>query len=121
MDGRLYPWGNSFDPALAKMRSSRPGRTQPEPVGTFEADASPYGVRDLAGSMRDWCGDTTYDGDASRRPVRGGSCISLARDCRSAYRYGIEPWNVFAGNGFRLARPAVAPGMAHPPHAILRS
>ena len=109
-DGRLFPWGDSLDPTLCKMRDSRPGRPQPEPVGAFPADASPYGARDLAGGMRDWCGDENYNGDTKRRPVRGGSWDSYARLCRAAYRYGIEPWVIHTYRGFRLARVAALPG-----------
>ncbi len=104
VDGRVFPWGNGFDPALCKMRSSRPGRPQPEVVGAFAADVSPYGVKDLAGGMRDWCGDVRYGDDTKRRPMRGGSWITLARSCRAAHRNGLEPWIVSANHGFRLAR-----------------
>jgi serine/threonine-protein kinase len=109
-DGRLFPWGDSLDPTLCKMRDSRPGRPQPEPVGAFPADASPYGARDLAGGMRDWCGDENYNGDTKRRPVRGGSWNSIARFCRAAYRYGNAPWLFNTYVGFRLARVAALPG-----------
>ncbi len=108
-DGRLFPWGDGFDPTLCKMRDSRPGRPLPEPVGSFSTDASPYGVRDLAGGMRDWCGDEDYGGDPQRRPVRGGSWFSSARYCRTASRLGNAPWVVPASLGFRFAR-AAAPG-----------
>ncbi|RME55622.1 MAG: PEGA domain-containing protein, partial [Deltaproteobacteria bacterium] len=53
-DGRFYPWGNHFDPTFCKMLASRPEPPQPEPVGVFEKDTSPYGVRDLAGGVREW-------------------------------------------------------------------
>ena len=110
VDGRIFPWGHGFDPALCKMRSSRPGRPQPEAVGAFAADTSPYGVKDLAGGMRDWCGDTSYGGDTKRRPIRGGSWITIARNCRAAHRNGLEPWIVSSNHGFRLARAAAPAG-----------
>ena len=109
-DGRIFPWGDGFDPTLCKMRASRPGRPQPEVVGTFPTDISPYGARDLAGGMRDWCGDADYGGDPKRRPVRGGSWHSYARNCRAAYRSGSAPWYVFTHYGFRLARAAARSG-----------
>ena len=108
-DGRIFPWGDGFDHTLCKLRASRPGRAQPEVVGAFAADVSPYGARDLAGGMRDWCGDVTYGGDPTRRPVRGGSWNSYARNCRSAIRLGNEPWRVHTNYGFRLARAAARP------------
>ena len=110
VDGRVFPWGSGFDPTLCKMRLSRPGRPQPAPAGAFETDSSPFGVRDLAGSMREWCGDETHGGDATLRPVRGGSWDSRARYCRGASRVGYNPWNVISNVGFRLARAAAARG-----------
>jgi len=102
-DGRLFPWGDGFDASLCRMRASRPGRPQPEPVGAFATDVSPYGVRDLAGGIREWCGDEAYGGHPKRRPVRNGSWFSYARYCRSASRVGHLPWYVFSDVGFRLA------------------
>jgi len=57
VDGRRFPWGDRFDPTFCKMRESRPGFCQPEPVGAFVVDESPYGVRDMAGGIRQWVGD----------------------------------------------------------------
>ena len=104
VDGRFFPWGGRFDPTLAKMRDSRAGPPRPEPVGAFPDDASVYGVRDLAGSIREWCGDEVFLADPGRRPIRGGSWSSGARECRGANRWGAEPDNVFVSVGFRLAR-----------------
>ena len=105
-DGRAYPWGDGFDPTLAKMRLSRPGRPLPEPVGAFAADISPYGVRDMAGSMRDWCGGRTFGGGLRHCPVRGGSWRAYAAYCRLGLRNGHEPWYVSGAYGFRIARAA---------------
>ena len=105
-DERPQARKDGFDPALCKMRTSREGTPQPEPVGTFPTDLSPYGVQDLAGCMRDWCGDLEYDGDPDRHPVRGGSWFSPERLCRAAYRDGNAAWLVIANVGFRLARDA---------------
>ena len=57
VDGRFFPWGDGFDPSWANMRLSHRGRMQPTVVGAFSVDESPYGIRDLAGSMQDWCSD----------------------------------------------------------------
>jgi serine/threonine-protein kinase len=96
-DGRLFPWGDRFDPTFCKMRDSRPGAPQPEPTGTFQRDESPYGVRDLAGSSRDWVLDV--DGElgaeaalAEREPAPG-----LARE-----RSGLR---IARGGGWSLPAP----------------
>ena len=104
VDGRKFPWGDRFDPTLAKMRDSRAGPPRPEPVGAFTDDISIYGVRDVAGSVREWCSDEVFNADPGRRPIRGGSWLSSPRECRCANRWGAEPDLVFVGVGFRLAR-----------------
>ena len=106
VDGRLYPWGDGFDATLCRMRVSRPERPQPAPVGHVAQDRSPYGVGDLAGSVRDWCADMSFNGDPKRRPVRGGSWVGPAEDCVAFARRGVEPWITGSMNGFRLARTA---------------
>jgi eukaryotic-like serine/threonine-protein kinase len=104
VDGRHFPWGDDFDPTLCKMVHSREARANPEPIGAFPTDVSPYGCRDMGGSMRDWCGDEHYGGDPQRRPVRGGSWAAQERHCRTAVRGGYPPWFVSADFGFRLVR-----------------
>lgn len=63
-DGRALPMGHHPDPSFAKLRESRSEASQPEPVGAFPLDESPYGVRDLAGGVGDWT-ETMGDGDAA--------------------------------------------------------
>ena len=108
-DGRLYPWGNDFDATFCKMMHSRPEHHQPEPVGVFRDDESPWGVRDLAGGVRDWVADFP---DA-RRPVhpdsqvcsiRGGAWNQDAKLCRVASRGRVLRISRSTSVGFRLAR-----------------
>ena len=109
VDGRTYPWGDRFDATLCKMRSSRPGSPMAEPVASYPGDVSVYGVRDTAGSVRDWCLDSTFDSDATRRVVRGGMWNSDRGFCRLAFRGGLNAWGVSAYVGFRLCRPLPEP------------
>jgi len=102
-DGRFFPWGDTFDPSLCAMRYSRPGRPQPQLVGAFEGDVSVYGVRDLAGGVRDWCGDTAYR-SPERRPLRGGSWDSHEQYCRLTHRTGYLSTYSAVSFGFRLVR-----------------
>ncbi len=69
-DGRTYPWGNGFDWALCKGGRSRAGQPAPEAAGSFASDASPFGVSDLGGSIRELCGGW-FEEEYS--PCRGGS------------------------------------------------
>lgn len=114
-DGRPFPMGTALDPAFAKLRESRPEASQPEPVGAFPLDESPYGVRDLAGGVGDWTATSadgaplpapeeegTPEADDRQAIWRGGSWSSTAfaqRDMR--YTQAVRS---FAGwIGFRLA------------------
>jgi eukaryotic-like serine/threonine-protein kinase len=80
VDGRRYPWGDRFESIFCKMMSSRLGAPRPEPIGTFATDISPYGVRDMAGGIADWCtstlADGTHDRGADRSADRGAELAS---------------------------------------------
>jgi eukaryotic-like serine/threonine-protein kinase len=125
-DGRCYPWGDRFDPTFCHMRESRPYPQQPEPVGTFATDESPYGVHDLAGCMREWVGDVlgektsdellaepepppgTPRGESSLRRVRGGGWQVDGKWARAASRgAGFFALTRGTGTGFRCAKSLV--------------
>lgn len=120
-DGRTHPWGDNFDPIFCLMRSSRPFMPQAEPVGTFPTDVSPYGIRDLAGGMREWMGDVHGDrtwaqavaepepgsdterGASPLRMIRSGNWMATAEYCRSAARSRFFALMRGTGIGFRIA------------------
>jgi toxoflavin biosynthesis protein ToxD len=54
VDGRIYPWGDVWDPARANTQDGGPGDTTP--VGMYPGGASPYGVMDMAGNAQEWVG-----------------------------------------------------------------
>jgi serine/threonine-protein kinase len=103
-DGRVYPWGNRFDATFCKMRFSRPGRPQPEPVGAFPLDQSPYGVHDTAGTIRNWCHSHFLPQERRHFVVKGGAWNLPAEGCRAAGRYGHLPGTVITSIGFRIVR-----------------
>jgi formylglycine-generating enzyme required for sulfatase activity len=121
-DGRIYPWGDRFDPDCANTSQTGLGRTSS--VGTFPRDASPFGVLDMSGNVWEWTrslwdegfSDLKYkypyranDGrenltapDRMRRVLRGGSWRDIQSYTRCASRTWYDPdcWN---GNyGFRV-------------------
>ncbi len=122
VDERYFPWGDRFDATFCKMRDSRPGYCQPEPVGAFKTDESPYGVRDLGGGMRCWTvdvmGELTADqalaepepddgiarDEAAGRIVRGGSWVSPTFLSRSASRSRAFASMRVSSIGIRLVR-----------------
>jgi serine/threonine-protein kinase len=100
--GWIHPWGDRFDWSLVKGGLSRPGRAQPEPVGSFPTDRSIHGVRDLAGTIREWCGDWFLEGEY--RLTRGGSWANVHEGgFRSAHRLGARPDTRSSVIGFRVA------------------
>lgn len=53
-DGRLYPWGATWDARRCQNREGKARGTAP--VTQFSpAGDSPYGVADLAGNVQEWC------------------------------------------------------------------
>ncbi|MEZ4298136.1 MAG: SUMF1/EgtB/PvdO family nonheme iron enzyme [Polyangiaceae bacterium] len=123
-DARAYPMGNRIDPSFAKLRESRPEAAQPEPIGAFANDESPYGVRDLAGGVSDWtC--TSVSGARLAEPVgEGRGPVPAGADEQLAFHRGGN-WGITnlshmrypaalhsrsTGVGFRLALD-VDPGM----------
>lgn len=114
-DGRIYPWGNHFDATFVFIFTgeNRPGPNSTFlPVGSFWKDESPYGVRDMAGSLPEWV-DGWYDKRHGLRPVRGGSCLAFEEVYfRIGRRDGGDPENTRNVFGFRVARSLSMPGQA---------
>ncbi len=100
-DGRRYPWGDRFDPALCKMRLSRPGQFRPEPIGAFATDVSPFGIVDMAGSIAEWT-SSPYRDDPMHVSVRGGAWSSRAHRCAASFRGSMIVDHLSADLGFRL-------------------
>lgn len=136
VDGRAYPWGDRFDPTFCKMRDSRPFAQQPEPIGTFPIDESAYGVRDMAGGMREWVGDVFGDktgaeldaepepppgterGESTWREIRSGNWNQDHKWARAASRGGAYALSRGGGLGFRLAKTLVAGKRSNLPGGI---
>jgi eukaryotic-like serine/threonine-protein kinase len=64
-DGRAYPWGADFVAENGNFYEG--GIRGTTAVGSFPAGASPYGVEDLAGNVREWTADdfVAYPGAAA--------------------------------------------------------
>ncbi len=100
-EGRLYPWGNSYEAGAANTNDTP--TTRPVPPGRFAKDRSPRGVLDMAGNVAEWT--ATPMGDKGIRVVRGGAWNLPASDltCLTFNRsYALATMR--AGNvGIRLA------------------
>jgi serine/threonine-protein kinase len=102
VDGRAFPWGQHFDATWCNSGASRrEGGGRRGPVGEFPVDESPYGVRDLAGNVLDWCQNLLRE-DQDWRAVRGGRFTYSGLFCRVAHRFGEVPGNPGDEIGFRV-------------------
>jgi formylglycine-generating enzyme required for sulfatase activity len=117
-DGRIYPWGDEFDPSKCNMRDTGVGGTSA--VGIFPAGASLYGVMDLSGNVWEWT-QSLYAGypydpkdgreklhDKRPRVLRGGSFNNDQGNVRCAYRGWINPFYRVSNRGFRCVVAPVA-------------
>jgi toxoflavin biosynthesis protein ToxD len=118
-DGRVYAWGNDFDPKKANTGEARIGDTSD--VGKFSPQGdSPYACADMIGNVWEWCNDWFDENEykdrvdkitktpqgspkGSLRVLRGGSFNSNLRNARCAYRGGNLPNVTYHGFGFRVA------------------
>jgi len=123
-DGRIYPWGNEFDPNKANVDVTGIGGTSA--VGCFPAGVSPEGLLDASGNVWEWTRslwgkdssepEFTYPysdrlqerenlkaGREIRRVLRGGSWNNESRSARCAYRYGFNPDLRGYYRGFRVS------------------
>jgi formylglycine-generating enzyme required for sulfatase activity len=106
-DGRLWPWGQEFEPGRANLSGDEDGYGYTAPVGSFPDGASPYGLQDMAGNAAEWVADW-YDPEyythspAQNPPGPAGGEQKLVRGtisnagggpekCRCVARYPQDP------------------------------
>ncbi len=70
-DGRLYPWGNIWNPANVPSPDKGRSMRGPDPVDAHPAGASPYGVMDMVGNVWQWT-DEFVDEHTRAAVLRGG-------------------------------------------------
>jgi iron(II)-dependent oxidoreductase len=70
-DGRIYPWGNLWQPANVPTPATGHSMPGPDPVDAHPQGASPYGVMDLVGNVWQWT-DEFSDEHTRTAILRGG-------------------------------------------------
>ena len=71
-DGRLYPWGNTWDAAVVPTPDKGRELRGPDAVNAHPKGASPFGVEDLVGNVWQWT-DEFLDEHTRAAVLRGGS------------------------------------------------
>ena len=122
-EGRLYPWGNTFDRSRANLPTKLGSRAPVAAVGSFPSGATPEGAQDLIGNVWEWIdGDyAPYSGNSFQYPdfnqgykvIRGASVADighfpgdfyvqvLKEFARSGYRQYADPSQGASDVGFR--------------------
>jgi len=100
-DGRVFPWGDSWEPE--RLNSAARGPHGTTPVGRYGAGASPFGVLYAVGNVFQWTSTRWPDG---RRLVKGCAWDDDAGLCRPAGRHGRPAASRHILIGFRCAEPA---------------
>jgi formylglycine-generating enzyme required for sulfatase activity len=116
IDGRIYHWGDIWDPTRANTNDGGPGTTTPVGSYTNQGDASLYGAHDMAGKVMEWTNSLYQDcepyrkdqakNDADRisgRALRGGTWGYEPCDARVTFHTNDLPDGSDSGVGMRLA------------------
>lgn len=116
IDGRVYSWGDKWDPT--RCNSIAGGEHRPEAVGSFPNCISPYGLLDMTGGLWEWI-DDYYDknhiikneADNLRGPVferervkRGSNWMNHPTTFRAAFRAKSSPTWRNVHHGFRCVQ-----------------
>lgn len=115
-DLRLYPWGDEKpNPRLANFAETLIGESIP--VYRYPLGASPYGVLNMAGNVREWVADW-FDKEyyavsprenpqgpdsGKERSLRGGAYDAQADNITTFNRFRHEPDSAGLSRGFRCA------------------
>ncbi len=123
-DGRIYPWGNTFDTSRANTEDR--GSEAITAVGQFPSGASPYGLLDMAGNVweyvNDWFDPDYYasapddnppgpnSSPSSEKVLRSGSFANYQHYARVANRGAVTATSSTQFRGFRCVVDADAVG-----------
>jgi formylglycine-generating enzyme required for sulfatase activity len=112
-DGRKYPWGD--EKPNSKLLNYQDNIGAPLPVDRYPSGASPYGVLNMAGNVREWVADW-YDNKAyqedyylnplglkigTEKSLRGGHFSDSWQQVYTYNRFSHEPESAGLARGFR--------------------
>ena len=106
-DARTYPWGET--PPTRRLANFAPGfvpdQRAPSVIGRFRGNLSPFGCRQLAGNVFEWCADFYHfntprrraagqaveERPSGRRVLKGGAWTTDEDRVRLAARWSYTP------------------------------
>jgi formylglycine-generating enzyme required for sulfatase activity len=114
-DGRRYPWGH--EKPNSKLLNFQDNIGTPLPVDRYPSGASPYGILNMAGNVREWVADwydnRAYEEDHYLNPLgpesgvvrslRGGHFSDSWQQVSTYNRFSHEPQSAGLARGFRCA------------------
>jgi formylglycine-generating enzyme required for sulfatase activity len=119
IDGRTFPWGESFKESELEFRCNSyeygvvrasPGGVSPffatTAAGSMPSGASPYGLQDLAGNVWEWTSAIVEKDGVKWRVLKGGSFMTPKDAVRSSNRLLEDPEMAHHDAGFRCAMDA---------------
>jgi formylglycine-generating enzyme required for sulfatase activity len=109
-EGRRFPWGDEWDPAMANVGGGSKGL---RPVG--QGGVSPFGMYDMAGNAWEWTSSDARSYPAGKefprskmrlKIIRGGSWQSDERSATTYFRgyYGAAGEREYNGTSFRCVK-----------------
>lgn len=98
-DGRLYPWGNDYEPD--RLNAQETGLRSTSPVHDHPDGASPYGCLEMAGNVWEWTASAWSEGGPFK-VQKGGSTLNPAPLQECSTRQEAFPDFVLQWVGFRL-------------------
>lgn len=127
-DGRIYPWGDDWNPDFAKTNRSTDDSIGAVSVTSYDQGIGPYGNYNLAGNVAEWIADwydeRAYYSQAASQPdpqgpplgdervVRGGSWDAVPFFARTMHRQSRRPDDPAPWLGFRCAADVGTPDAA---------
>jgi formylglycine-generating enzyme required for sulfatase activity len=112
-DGRIYPWGNTWNSSASNAGHNVGGRISK--VGSFPNGASPFGVLDMCGNVWEWTASSLKNyaqNDQEIAPgkvIRGGAFDVPSARATATYRGVLPEDRLPDKTGFRTVRDAVKP------------
>jgi len=110
-DGRIYPWGNDYDPS--KFNGKASGIHGTVHVGSYPSGESAFGIDDMAGNVWEWTADwyQAYPGGPASqfygekfRVTRGGGWFDEQKQVRASNRSSADPTAANDDLGFRCVK-----------------